>query len=184
MPRWGQVGAVPAAGGRMTHWSLSNCGAWPVRVFAAPHYSRKNPDSSKVGGPGFQLVLTSGDPVRAVWMTTRTLPEFTKHAWPGAWNNSLFRNDGAGLSSELIRSAIAVTRHEWGEPPEQGLITFVDAGKIRHKRDPGRCYLRAGFRLIGTTAGGLLTFHLSPSDMPAPEAPHGPMQAELFPRTL
>lgn len=166
----------------MSPWSLSTCGAWPVRVFAAPHYSRQNPDSSKVGGPGFQLVLTAGDPVCAVWMTTLTRPEFTKHAWPGAWNNSLFRNQGAGLSSELIRAAVAVTRHEWGEPPPQGMVTFVDAAKVRHKRDPGRCYLRAGFRRVGETTGGLLVFHLAPSDMPQPEQPAGPQQTAMFTR--
>ena len=26
------------------------------------------------------------------------------------------------------------------------MITFVDADKVRRKRDPGRCYIKAGFR--------------------------------------
>ncbi len=25
------------------------------------------------------------------------------------------------------------------------MVSFVDATKVRHKRDPGRCFLRAGF---------------------------------------
>lgn len=27
-----------------------------------------------------------------------------------------------------------------------GIVTFVDAAKVRHKRDPGRCYRKAGFK--------------------------------------
>jgi len=83
----------------------------------------------------------------------------------------MFRNEGAGLSSELIRAAIAETRAIWGDPPELGMVTFVDAGKVRHKRDPGRCYLRAGFRAIGHTKGGLLALQLLPADMPAAVEP-------------
>jgi len=80
--------------------------------------------------------------------------------------NSCFRNEGAGLSSELIREAIAATLHRWPDVPDLGMITFVDAGKVRRKRDPGRCYIRAGFKHIGETKGGLLTFQLLPEEMP------------------
>jgi len=90
------------------------------------------------------------------------------HEWAGAWVNSLFRNEGAGLSSELIRDAIAVTRDVWPDTPQLGCITFVDADKIRKKRDPGRCYRRAGFEHVGFTKGGLYTFQMLPASMPDP----------------
>ena len=77
----------------------------------------------------------------------------------------MFRNEGAGLSSSLIRSAVAITRARWEAPP-LGIVSFVDASKVRRKRDPGRCYIRAGFRLVGETKGGLLAFQMTPAEMP------------------
>jgi len=47
-------------------------------------------------------------------------------------------------------------------------VTFVNAGKVKHKRDPGRCYLRAGFKRVGETKGGLLAFQMLPAEMPEP----------------
>jgi 1-acyl-sn-glycerol-3-phosphate acyltransferase len=109
-------------------------------------------------------------------------PEYVRHAWPGAWVNSLFRNEGAGLSSVLIRDAVAATVALY-PAPEAGLITFVDASKVRHKRDPGRCYRKAGFKHVGFTVGGLWAFHLCRKDFPEPECAHlriaGPMFAEI-----
>ncbi len=53
-----------------------------------------------------------------------------------------------------------------GEPPALGMVTFVDASKVRRKRDPGRCYIRAGFRRVGFTQGGLHALQLLPADWP------------------
>lgn len=86
--------------------------------------------------------------------------------------NSIFRNEGAGLSSELIREAISATRSVW-EPPPLGLVTFVDRGKVRAKRDPGYCYLRAGFSVVGETKGGLVALQLLPAQMPEAHEPEG-----------
>jgi hypothetical protein len=61
------------------------------------------------------------------------------------------------------------------------MVTFVDASKVRRKRDPGRCFLRAGFERDGATEGGLLAFVLRPDRMPAPEPARG-SQEELFAR--
>jgi len=82
--------------------------------------------------------------------------------------NTLFRNEGAGLSSQLIREAVAITRGCWPVMPARGMVTFVDPTKVRHKRDPGRCYLRAGFRRVGMTPKGLIVLQLLPQDMPEP----------------
>lgn len=82
-----------------------------------------------------------------------------------------FRNEVPSLSSELIRQAVAATRAKWDEPP-LGMVTFVDPEKVRRKRDPGRCFIRAGFRRVGYTEGGLLALQLLPEDMPAAAPPH------------
>jgi hypothetical protein len=129
------------------------------------HYNRRKIGSPQFVPPGRAIVLRSVCD-RALWVTSWPFAEYVRHAWPGAWVNNLFRNEGAGLSSELIREAIAATLAEWPEPPVLGCITFVDASKVRHKRDPGRCYVRAGFRHAGFTKGGLVAFQLLPVDMP------------------
>lgn len=101
---------------------------------------------------------------RAVWATSWPFAAYVKHAWAGAWVNSLFRNEGAGLSSELIRAAVIHTARQW-EAPALGMVTFVDAGKVKAKRNPGYCYLRAGFEHVGETKGGLLAFQLLPTQI-------------------
>jgi hypothetical protein len=72
----------------------------------------------------------------------------------------------------MIRDAIAATRWKLGAPPEQGLITFVDAAKVERKRQPGRCFRLAGFRKVGVTKqNGLVVLQILPDQMPTSEAP-------------
>lgn len=145
-------------------------------ALADRHYNRRKVGSPQFVPPGRNLcfILPAGD---AVWTTSWPFAEYVKHAWAGAWVNSIFRNESPHLSSELILEAVAATRWTW-EPPDLGLITFVDASKVRHKRDPGRCYLKAGFKNVGFTKGGLVALQLLPDDMPDPMEPIG-AQAEL-----
>lgn len=84
---------------------------------------------------------------------------------------SAFRNEGAGLSSTLIREAVAATRWRWPDVPPLGMITFVNTDKIANKINPGYCYKRAGFRRVGETKGGLVALQLLSADMPPPERP-------------
>ena len=83
------------------------------------------------------------------------------------------------MASSLIRQAVAATRWYFGETPDLGMVTFVDASRVRRKRDPGRCYVRAGFKHVGATKGGLLAFQMLPGDMPDPEPPQG-VTLDLF----
>ena len=73
----------------------------------------------------------------------------------------------------MIRRAVAHTRYRWPEVPPLGMVTFVDASKVRHKRDPGRCYRKAGFRHVGFTQGGLWAYQMLPGEMPAAECVPG-----------
>ena len=146
-------------------WTVSHRADPLAKVLADRHYSRQTPDSPQFLPPGrFIVILAPG----ALWVTS--WPEFARHHWPGAWVNTLFRRErGEGHASDYIRAAVAATRARYGDPPPLGMITFVDASKVRYKRDPGRCYLRAGFRRDGETEGGLLAFRLAPEDMPPAE---------------
>ena len=82
---------------------------------------------------------------------------------------SCFRNEGPVLSSDLITEAVAATKAFWGDPPSLGMVSFVDRDKTRRKRDPGRCYRRAGWRVCGETKGGLVALQIQPEDMPRAE---------------
>lgn len=86
---------------------------------------------------------------------------------------SAFRNEGQLLSSHLIRDAVSATRAFFGEPPPLGMVTFVNPGKVRRKRDPGRCFVRAGFERVGETKGGLIAFQMLPAMMPDAQAAIG-----------
>lgn len=129
------------------------------------HYNRRKVGSPQFVPPGRCYVLLTED-ASALWVTSWPFAQYVKHAWGGAWVNSLFRNEGDRLSSDLIREAVAMTKAHWPDVPELGMITFVDADKTRKKRDPGRCYRKAGFRHVGFTKGGLWAFQMLPSEMP------------------
>jgi len=80
----------------------------------------------------------------------------------------------------MIRYAIAHTRFYMGDPPEMGMVTFVDADKVKAKSNPGACFLAAGFRLVGETKAGLLAFQMLPDDMPPPEPAAGDLFATIL----
>jgi hypothetical protein len=138
-------------------------------AIADRHYSRQKIGSPQFVPPGRCLVLLSPAKrgAKALWVTT--WQRYALHAWEGAWMNTLFRNEGAGLSSELILEAVACTRYHWRdhEEPKLGMVTFVDSSAVRPKKDPGYCYKKAGFIHVGETkVRGLLAFQLKPEDMP------------------
>ena len=149
-------------------WCLSWRGDARARRLADRHYSRQHRGAAQFVPPGRCLVLLTPC-ARALWVTSWPYAAYVKHAWAGAWVCTLFRNEGAGLSSALISAAVAATRALW-EPPPLGIVTFIDPGKVRHKRDPGRCFLRAGWERVGETRGGLLVLQLRPAAMPPPAA--------------
>lgn len=159
-------------------WRYSHRADREALPLADRHYNRQKIGSPQFVPPGRCVVLLSLDR-RALWVTSWPFARYVRHAWPGAWINSLFRNEGAGLSSELIREAIAATLCVWPEPPALGIVTFVDAGQVRPKRDPGRCYRRAGFHHDGFTKGGLWAFRLPPEEFPSASPGVGGAQSAL-----
>lgn len=151
-------------------WRLSHRFDSAALPMADRHYNRRAIGSPQFVPPGRCVVLVI--PEEAFWVTSWPFAEFTKHAWAGAWVCSAFRNERPDLhlSNSLITEALAATRFYW-EPPALGMITFVNRDKTRRKRDPGRCYRKAGFLPVGETAGGLVALQLLPNAMPIAEAP-------------
>jgi hypothetical protein len=152
-----------------------------LAALADRHYSRKSHGASQFAPPGSVVCLITADGL-AGWVTWRT--DYPDADWlRDAWCCTLFRNEGGGLSSSLIREAVAATRAKWGEPPSGGTVTTVDASKVRHKRDPGRCFLRAGFYRLPelTKDRGLVILRLAVADHP-PALPAG--NTQLRPRGM
>lgn len=160
-------------------WRLSHRADKEALPLADRHYNRQKIGSPQFVPPGRCVVLLAGIPAKALWVTSWPFAQYVKHAWAGAWVCSCFRNEGAGLSSELILDAIAATKAIYGEPPELGMITFVDRKKTKSKKDPGYCYMKAGFEPDGKTKGGLYVLRMSPDKMPTAISPMA-FQTELF----
>lgn len=152
-------------------WQLAWSADPAVAAMADRHYSRKTVGAQQFAPPGRKVILRTPT-ADAVWVTA--WPRFTRpgFAWHGAWLCTIFRNESQHLSSELIGDAVAVTRHQWPAVPPLGMVTFIDPGKVRRKRDPGRCFRRAGFVEAGRTIDrGLIVLQLLPAAMPDPAPP-------------
>ena len=157
-------------------WEMSNRADPRARKLADRHYNRQKPGTPQFVPPGRCLVLyAKTETGEAFWVTSWPFAEYTKHAWAGAWVCSAFRNEGAGIASEMIKDAVAATLAYFGAPPPQGMITFIDRKKVRptmiHGRPHwGKTYELAGFRAVGETKGGLLALQLLPEYMPKAES--------------
>jgi hypothetical protein len=145
-----------------------------ARAIADRHYNRQKIGAAQFVPPGRCLVLTTPDSTSesgVLWITSWPFAEYVQHEWAGAWVCSAFRNEQPErfLSSDLIVEAVAATIAEFGDPPPLGMVTFVDPGKTRRKRDPGRCFRRAGFEEVGVTkTRGYIALLLAPDAMPEP----------------
>lgn len=146
-------------------WQPSHRADVRAVAIADRHYNRQKIGSPQFVPPGRNICFRHDDD--ALWVTAWPFAEYVRHAWAGAWVNCLFRNESDRLSSELIAEAVAHSRAHW-PPPALGIVSFVDADKTRRKRDPGRCYRRAGWTHVGFTKGGLYAFQQMPADMPDP----------------
>lgn len=158
-----------AAGGR--RWNPSHRFDRRALPLADRHYNRRKVGSPQFVPPGRCVVLLTPC-ADALWVTSWPFAEYVRHAWPGAWVNSLFRNESDAVASELIRAAVAATRTVFGDPPPLGLVSFVNPKKVPGVRRRGvtiygYCYLKAGFTHVGFTKGGLWVWQLLPDAFPA-----------------
>jgi len=125
-----------------------------------PHYSRRTPGSKTFTGVGREIVLVTHC-LRAVWAVVYQKTPSARGTGGSRgrvgvadakpryiWRNMMFRNLGAGLSSDLIREAVEVTYREWlrkyGELPTERLRTEIGVSEVKSK-NPGYCYIAAGW---------------------------------------
>ncbi|MBB2973963.1 hypothetical protein [Mesorhizobium sp. RMAD-H1] len=114
------------------------------------HYSRyRYADGRKPKlyvGPGEKMVLLTGcAQALFVWRKFKTMDR------QAGVNCAIFRNEGAGLSSELISAADHLADQRWAGVRH---YTYVNPFKIRGS-NPGCCFKRAGWRFCGLTKRGL-----------------------------
>ncbi len=146
------MGSAVQLGFPLSTWVRVSKGDARALALADRHYSRQTPGSNQFVPPGRSIVLLTPC-ARAVWAAVQNLDPAGKVRW----RVTIFRNEGAGLSSALARDATTTTldlwRKRYGELPGVRLTTEIDPGKVRRKRDPGRCFLRAGWTYLYTTNG-------------------------------
>lgn len=147
-------------------WTLINKGDYRALALADRHYTRQSPGSNQFCRPGRNLVLLTEDE-KALWVTWHGIRD---DGWD-AWECTLFRNEGRYLSSHLIVLALGITRHLWGEPPSDGIITYVG----EHLR--GGCFHAAGFQKSGSSKSGKQLLQLRADRFPPPMEP---AEAGLF----
>jgi len=132
-------------------WIVVKDGDDTGRELYRRHYSRRvyrdgrNP--MLFLGPGEKLVMLTPC-ARALFAWRR----FISNDDQQGINCAVFRNEGAGLSSDLIRAADAIADERW---PGERHYTYVNPRKIRSS-NPGYCFLAAGWQRCGTTKGNLM----------------------------
>lgn len=159
--------------GQYPGWQISHRADQRARAVADRHYNRQKIGTPQFVPPGRCFVLYRISPWggQAFWVSSWPFAQYVKHAWAGAWVCSAFRNEDAGSASTMIREALAKTRTRWPEVPALGMITFVDRKKVkpvsvRGNKVWGWTFMRAGFKPVGETKGGLLALQILPADMP------------------
>jgi hypothetical protein len=122
-------------------WMVTHDANPDARRLADNHYSRKTKGARFFCGPGEKLVLITPEK-KALFVWRRN-----KIRWDGqkGIECALFRNEGAGLSSNLIKEAVRLARKKW---PGTRLFTYVRPNRIK-STDPGFCFKKAGWKVVG-----------------------------------
>lgn len=166
-------------------WRYSHRAEYRSRLLADRHYNRQKIGAKQFVPPGRCLVLyAKTETGEAFWVTSWPFAKWVKHRWGGAWICSAFRNEGASCASDLIRQAVSATRAVMGDPPDLGMITFIDRTKVRPTKVHGNeiwgwTYKKVGFKEVGFTKGGLMALQLIPDLMPSPEFPLTDLEASI-----
>lgn len=128
-----------------------------MSIFLRHYTARQKRKVFQFIGPGEKEVYITPD-AKALFAWRK----FISDAGETGVNCCIFRNEGSsfGKSSELIDAACKMAWERW---PGERLYTYVDPSKVKHKRDPGRCFLRAGFHKCGVTGQGKLVFERLPA---------------------
>ncbi len=111
-------------------------------------------------GPGEKVVLrTKLADAMFVWR------KFIDDSGQEGINCAVFRNESTHTSSRLIRQADAIADCLW---PDSRHYTYVNAKEVK-SRNPGFCFIKAGWRKCGFTKRGLLILERIPNGTKSPE---------------
>ncbi len=127
-----------------------------MSIFKRHYTARKNRKVEQFIGPGGKMALITPDALALfAWR------KFISDAGETGVNCCVFRNEGTPLarSSELI---LAAELEAWDRWPGERLYTYVDPSKVNHKRDPGRCFIKAGWKKCGITPDGKIILEKFP----------------------
>lgn len=151
-------------GAREPLWWLTkdgdaDCLALYERHYSAYHY-KDGRARRRFAGPGEKIVLrTAEGNAMFVWRKFIDRCIDVRTGQPqGGINCAVFRNESPHPSSDLIRQADAIADRLW---PGGRHYTYVDPQRVA-SRNPGYCFLVAGWRRCGTTQGGLLVMERLP----------------------
>lgn len=130
------------------HWFITKDGDATVLGLYRRHYPAKRKNGvwkiNQFVGPGEHIVLrTNRGDAGFVW---RNFIDDSKQI---GVNCAFFRNEGAILSSELVRQADAIADFAW---PSSRHYTFVDPQAVR-STNPGFCFVAAGWKRVMTEGG-------------------------------
>lgn len=135
----------------MVHWILAQDGEPELRKLYEQHYSCRHYKDGrrpkKFIGPGEYICLTL--PNRKALFVWR---KFYDASGQRGVNCAVFRNESKILSSDLIREADAVADYCW---PGERHYTYIRAEAVK-SRNPGWCFICAGWKRNGFTKGGLI----------------------------
>lgn len=127
-------------------WIAVKDGNASARALFDRHYSRRRYRGGRKRalfvGPGEKMVLLTPC-ARAVFVWRK----FRSADAQRGVNCAVFRNEGAGRSSALIREADAMAFARW---PGERHYTYVNPRKVR-SLNPGFCFQMAGWRRCGIT---------------------------------
>lgn len=130
----------------------ADCPELYERHYSAYQYADKRERVLFVG-PGEKLVLRdAAGAALFVWRKVIDDSEDGSGKPQEGVNCAVFRNEGQHLSSAIIRQADAIADCWW---TDRRHYTYVNAEKVA-SRNPGFCFLKAGWRRCGHTKGGLL----------------------------
>ena len=146
-------------------WWLTKDGDLDCLEMYERHYScydyRDGRERVLFVGPGEKWVFRTAD-ADAVWVWRNFIDDCidqrTGERQQGI-NCAVFRNESRYRSSDLVRQADAIADCLW---PHRRHYTYVDTKKVR-SRNPGFCFLKAGWQRAGFTKGGLLVLERRPN---------------------
>lgn len=114
-----------------------------MSMLADRHYSRRKVGARQFLYSGRKLVIRNAEgTILFGWIWPQDELRLDDQT---GYNCAIFRNESARRASDVIRECEAMALEKWG--PNR-MYTYVDGRQIRRTRQPGRCFLKAGWRYV------------------------------------